>query len=87
MSNGFIPDTEVRAQLCVSEMTTWRWDRKPDAAPLGWPARVRMGRRNFRNREEFEAFKANLMRQAIEARRTRGTAEHEATAASAEAVA
>jgi len=46
-----------------------------------------MGRRNFRNREEFEAFKANLMRQAIEARRTRGTAEHEATAASAEAVA
>jgi len=81
--DGFVPDTKVRAQLAVSEMTLWRWDHEPDRAPKGWPARVKMGRRNYRNGKEYEAFKTGLMQAAIEARKTRGRAEQaEATAAS-----
>jgi hypothetical protein len=76
----FIADTKVRSQLGVSEMSVWRWDHDPSMAPPGWPARVKIGRRNYRNREQFEAFKARLMRVAIQARQTRGRAEAAATA-------
>jgi len=69
--DGFIPDTKVRAQLGVTEMTTWRWDHHPETAPEGWPPRIKMGRRNYRNREQFEAFKASLTQVAIAARRNR----------------
>ena len=69
VSTGFVPDTEVRAQLCVSEMTMWRWDQFPDRAPQGWPACVRIGSRKYRDRKQFEAFKTNLMQAAIVARR------------------
>jgi hypothetical protein len=70
VSTGFVPDTEVRAELRVSEMTMWRWDQYPDRAPQGWPACVRMGSRKYRDRKQFEAFKSSLMQIAIAARRT-----------------
>jgi hypothetical protein len=70
VSTGFVRDTEVRAQLAISEMTMWRWDQYPDRAPQGWPACVRMGSRKYRNRKEFEDFKTRLMKTAIAARIT-----------------
>jgi hypothetical protein len=76
--DGFIPDPKVRAQLGVTEMTTWRWDHFPATAPQGWPPRIKIGRRNYRDRQQFEAFKTSLMQAAIEARKTRGRAEQAA---------
>jgi hypothetical protein len=67
----FIPDTKVRAQLGVTEMTTWRWDQHPEKAPEGWPPRIRIRRRNYRNREQFEAFKTSLMQTALAERKSR----------------
>jgi hypothetical protein len=49
-------------------MTAWRWDGDPALIALGWPARIRIRRRNFRSRQQLEQFKAALIRKAIEER-------------------
>jgi hypothetical protein len=70
-----VPDPQARKELGgVSDMTTWRWDRDPKMADLGWPAPVRIRKRKFGPRSQLEAFKANLLRQAVEARGSKGCA-------------
>ena len=60
-----VPDPQVRREFGgVSEMCTWRWDRDPKMAALGWPLPVRIGRRKYRSRKKIEACKANLLAQA-----------------------
>jgi hypothetical protein len=64
-----VPDPQVREELGgVTEMSTWRWDKNPDKAPVGWQPPVKIGNRNFRFRSMVEAVKANLLRAAIEKR-------------------
>ena len=48
----FVPDQQVRKELGgITEMTTWRWDRNPERAPIGWEPPIRIGPRKFRTRK------------------------------------
>jgi hypothetical protein len=60
--DSLIPDPQVCREFGVSAMTLWRWDRDPD---LNFPARIVIGRRNYRSRREIERFKARLLRRAV----------------------
>jgi hypothetical protein len=69
--DSLVPDPQVCREFGVSAMTLWRWDRDPD---LNFPARIAIGRRNYRSRKKIEKFKARLLRRAIaqRAREARG---------------
>jgi len=60
--DSLVPDPQVCREFGVSAMTLWRWDRDPD---LDFPARIAIGRRNYRSRKKIEKFKARLLRRAI----------------------
>jgi hypothetical protein len=64
-----VPDRKMRAELHVSAMTVWRWDRDPALAALGWPPLIRIAGgkvgRKYRSRFQLENFKANLVQRAI----------------------
>jgi hypothetical protein len=60
-----VPDPTVATEFGVSLMTLWRWDQNSTKIALGWPPKVKIGTRNYRNRNQLEAFKANLLRLAL----------------------
>jgi hypothetical protein len=60
-----VPDPKVAEEFSVTLMTMFRWDNDPAKAALGWPPKVRIGRRNYRHRSALELFKQNLMRRAL----------------------
>jgi hypothetical protein len=60
-----VSDPNVAKELDVSLMTIWRYDRDPRLAELGWPPKISIRDRNFRNRRLFETFKRNLLRHAM----------------------
>jgi len=62
-----VPDPEVAREFSVSLMSLWRWDRDPH---MGFPARIVIGRRNYRSRRKLEQFKRRLAQEAL-ARRVR----------------
>jgi hypothetical protein len=63
--DNFVPDHVVKAELAISEMTKWRWDRSPELAALGWPPPMRISRKKFRSRKLLETFKRNMLDRAI----------------------
>jgi hypothetical protein len=65
-----VPDAVVRAELDISAMTVWRYDRDPEMQALGWPPPIRTKPKGpkKRGRLQLEIFKKNLMRRAIAAR-------------------
>jgi hypothetical protein len=63
-----IPDPQVQRELNVSRMTLWRWDAHPQMAPPGWPPVVYLGRYKHRSASEYQNFKSNLLKRAIERR-------------------
>ena len=60
-----VPDPVVAKEFNVTLMTIWRWDRSPAKADLGWPPKVKIGTRNYRNRSQLEAFKAKVLQRAL----------------------
>jgi hypothetical protein len=60
-----VPDPQVAAEFHITLMTVWRWDHSPAMAALGWPRKIKVGPRNYRTRDQLEAFKANLIRRAL----------------------
>ena len=60
-----IPDPIVWKELGVTSMTPWRYTRDPD---LDFPPPIKIRNRNFRSRSALEAFKARMLRVAIETR-------------------
>jgi hypothetical protein len=53
-----VPDSQVRRELGgKSQMTTWRWDHKPETAPPGWEPPIRIKGQKFRTRRMVEAVK------------------------------
>lgn len=62
-----VPDPQVATEFSVSLMTLWRWDH--DAA-LGFPPAVKIKGRKFRSRQQLDAFKARLFKQALAERAT-----------------
>ena len=68
-----VPDPVVCKEFGVTSMTLYRWDHDPAKHALGWPPKVQIGTRNYRNRKQLEAFKRNLLKLAT-ATRKRGAA-------------
>jgi len=60
-----VPDPIVAAEFHVTLMTLWRWDKSPAKRELGWPPKVKIGTRNYRNRSGLEAFKTNVLHRAL----------------------
>jgi len=54
-----VPDPLVAEEFSVTLMTIWRW---------GWPPKIKIGTRNYRNRSKLEAFKDNVLRRALDER-------------------
>jgi len=65
----FVADSVVARELGVSAMTLWRYDHDNKMIDAGWPAKIVMGRRNYRSRKALEEFKANMLRHAMLARK------------------
>jgi hypothetical protein len=63
-----MPEAAVLADLDVTRMTTWRWDRSAKMAKLGWPAVIRLNGNIFRSRRAYDAFKNNLAQIALQER-------------------
>jgi predicted DNA-binding transcriptional regulator AlpA len=53
------PDAKVRRRYGVSEMTIWRWDRKPE---LGFPKPVWINGRKYRRVNELLAWEQSAAR-------------------------
>jgi hypothetical protein len=60
-----VPDPQVAEEFGIALVTIWRWDRSPVQIALGWPPRIKIRRRNYRNRTQLEQFKANVLRHAL----------------------
>jgi predicted DNA-binding transcriptional regulator AlpA len=60
-----VPGPQVEREFGVSSMTIWRWDRD---SKLGFPPKIKINGRNYRSRQQLEAFKANLLAAALKAR-------------------
>jgi hypothetical protein len=65
--DSLVPGAVYRAELDISHMTEWRWDRDPALAAIGWPPAMKVpgGRTKHRSRRALEQFKANLLQQAL----------------------
>jgi len=63
--DSLVPDPFVAEEFHCSLMAIWRWDHDPRMAELGWPAKVQIRKRNYRQRSSLERFKANLLRIAV----------------------
>jgi hypothetical protein len=63
-----VPDPQVAEEFGIALVTIWRWDRSPVQIALGWPPRIKIRRRNYRNRSKLEEFKANVLRRALHER-------------------
>ena len=63
-----VPDPGVAAEFGVTTMSMWRWDHDPAKAAFGWPAKIKIGKRNYRSRHQIEAFKKKLLQVASDAR-------------------
>lgn len=60
-----VPGPQVQREFGVTSMTIWRWDRD---SKLGFPPKIKLNGRNYRSRQQLEAFKAKLMAAALKAR-------------------
>ena len=54
-----IPDPQVWKALGITPVTGWRWDNDPT---LGFPLKIKIRRRNYRDAEALEAWKARRVR-------------------------
>jgi predicted DNA-binding transcriptional regulator AlpA len=57
-----LTDPQVCADLNISPMTLWRWERDPD---LAFPPKIKIRNRNYRSARAYREFKQRLMRRAI----------------------
>jgi hypothetical protein len=60
-----VPDPQVQREFGVSAMTLNRWDHDPR---LNFPPKIKIRERNFRSRRLLEAFKHELIVQAVHER-------------------
>jgi hypothetical protein len=58
-----VPDRQARREVGdVTAMTFHRWDLKPE---LGFPPKIKINGRNYRSRQQLEAFKARMISVAL----------------------
>jgi hypothetical protein len=61
--DDLVPDPVIMKEFDLTAMKLWRWDHNPE---IGFPPKIKIGARNYRSRRAIEAFKAELLRRAIE---------------------
>jgi hypothetical protein len=61
--DDFVPDPVVMKEFGLNPMKLWRWDQDPR---IGFPPKMKIGKRNYRSRRAIEAFKAELLRKAVD---------------------
>jgi hypothetical protein len=64
-----VGDPQFIQELDISNGTKCRYDKDPAMAALGWPPPMKIKERNYRSRRMIEAFKAAMLKRAIEERR------------------
>jgi len=65
-NDTMVPDRMVMAELSISAMTLWRWERDP---ALSFPPKIQIRNRNYRSRKALEAFKERMFSEAARAPR------------------
>jgi len=65
-----VPDPQVFAEFGITPMTGHRWDHDQALIALGWPAPAKIRLRKFRSRRQLEKFKSNMLKRAIEQRKS-----------------
>ena len=68
-----VPDAQVAHEFSVTPMSLWRWDHDEAKIALGWPPKIKNGRRNYRSRNQLEAFKKSLIATALAGRASKAT--------------
>lgn len=63
-----VPDPVVQKELGITAMTLWRWEHDP---ALQFPPKIKIRERNYRSRNELEAFKTRLIANAAAQTRAR----------------
>jgi hypothetical protein len=63
-TNYLVPDPQVWREFGITSMTGWRWTNDPE---LSFPPPVRIRNRCYRSRQQIEAFKQRMLRQAMKA--------------------
>lgn len=48
---------DIRRDLQKSDMTLVRWDQDPRMIARGWPPKIQIGRRNYKDARKYRAFK------------------------------
>jgi predicted DNA-binding transcriptional regulator AlpA len=66
--DSFVADPDVAKELGISLMTLWRYDRSEELRDI-FPAKVQIGKRNYRSRRQLEVFKATMLRKALAERK------------------
>ena len=65
----FVSDPVVARELGISLVTMWRHDSNKEMEKLDWPAKIQIGKRNFRSRNQLEAFKEAMLKRAMAERK------------------
>jgi predicted DNA-binding transcriptional regulator AlpA len=63
--DSLVPSPQVQREFNVSVMTIWRWDKNKN---LGFPPAIKINGRNYRSRQQLEAFKQRLLARALKTR-------------------
>jgi hypothetical protein len=58
----FVPDVAVCRELGITPMTLYRWDHRPE---LGFPPKIKIGDRCYRDRAQLSEFKQRMLREAV----------------------
>jgi hypothetical protein len=65
IADYLVPDRQVWKEFGVTPMTGWRWTHDPE---LGFPPAIHINGRNYRSRQQLEAFKARLIAEALQSK-------------------
>jgi hypothetical protein len=63
-----VPDTVVVKEFGITSMSLFRWEHDPT---LGFPAKIKIRRRNYRSRRALEEFRQRVIGMAIKQQRQR----------------
>ncbi|WP_375159792.1 hypothetical protein [Bradyrhizobium sp. RDT46] len=65
VSDPLVPDPVVCKEFGITRMTLHRWDRDEK---LGFPIKIQIREKNYRRRDELDAFKRRVLEEAIATR-------------------
>ncbi|MGY3690706.1 hypothetical protein ACVIGA_000786 [Bradyrhizobium sp. USDA 3240] len=64
----WVAEQDVCAELSLTSMSFWRYDRDQKMMELGWPPAIRLNGRIYRSRRALDLFKTNMAMLALRER-------------------